>query len=297
VSRLLVFGLGYTASHLARRLSGEGWHVTGTSRDGRGGTVRFDAGDAVLAEIVAATHILSSVPPAGERDPVLDRYGDALIRRRCWLGYLSSTGVYGNTGGAWVDETAPVGSGRRTARAAADAAWLGLDARVFRLPGIYGPGRSPLDRVANGAAHRVDAPNVFSRIHVDDIVSGVVAGFDGPAGAYNLADDRPCSQNPVVDFAARLLGVAPPAVVPVASLSPMAQGFYAESRRVATGKAKRVLGWAPRHADYRAGLRALKAMNSPSAVSPAPPPASADQRYPSNRVDSSIAITGTSTLE
>jgi len=275
---LLILGLGYTASHVAARLRGEGWHVAGTTRDGRDGTIRFADTPAVRAAMAAATHVLSSVPPEGERDPVLDVHSKALAATGAWLGYLSSTGVYGDTGGAWVDEGAPTGTGRRSARAAADAAWLALGARVFRLPGIYGPGRSPLGRVASGAAHRVDAPNVFSRVHVDDIASGVIAGCDAPPGAYNLADDRPCSQNDVVAFAARLLGVEPPAVVPVGSLSPAARGFYAESRRVANAKAKRVLGWTPRYPDYRAGLRALNATTSPSAVSAAPPAASADQR-------------------
>ena len=273
--RLLVFGLGYTAARVAAALAGDGWRVVGTTRDGRGGTLRFDDAPAVAAEIAAATHVLSSVPPEGEDDPVLAAYGDRLAGG---LLYLSSTGVYGDAGGAWVDESAPIGGGRRTARAAADAAWLAKGARVFRLPGIYGPGRSPLDRVREGKAHRVDAPNVFSRVHVDDIVAGVIAGMDAPAGAYNLADDRPCPQNDVVEFAARLLGVVPPPVVPVETLSPMARGFYAESRRVANGKAKRVLGWAPRYPDYRFGLRALSATTSPTPASAAPPAASVDQR-------------------
>jgi nucleoside-diphosphate-sugar epimerase len=207
---------------------------------------------------------------------VLDAYGDAIGRG--WTGYLSSTGVYGDAGGAWVDESAPTGTGRRTARSAADAAWLARGAHVFRLPGIYGPGRSPLDRVRQGRAHRVDVPNLFSRIHVDDLADGVVAAFGAPAGAYNLADDRPCSQNDVIAFAAALLGVAPPPLVPLDTLSPMARGFYAEDRRIANGKAKRLLGWAPRHPDYRAGLRALNAMTSPMPVSTAPPAASGDQR-------------------
>jgi nucleoside-diphosphate-sugar epimerase len=276
VSRLLVFGLGYAASHLAARLRIEGWRVVGTTRDGRGDTLRFEDEAAIRAEAAAATHILSSVPPDGDVDPVLDRYADVLGGR--WVGYLSSTGVYGDCGGAWVDESAPIGTGRRTARAAADAAWLRVGARVFRLPGIYGPGRSPLDRVAAGKAHRVDAPNVFSRVHVDDIVSGVIAGFDAPAGAYNLADDTPCSQNEVIVFAAGLIGVPPPPVVAVERLSAMAQGFYAESRRVATGKARRVLGWSPSYPDYRAGLRALSATASPAAVSSAPATANPDQR-------------------
>ena len=276
MSRLLVFGLGYTAGRLAQRLEGEGWRVVGTTRDGRGGTLRFDDADAVRAEVAAATHVLSSVPPDGEDDPVLAAYGDALGRG--WLGYLSSTGVYGDAGGAWVDETAPTGTGRRSARSKADAEWLRLGARVFRLPGIYGPGRSPLERVRDGRATRVDAPNVFSRVHVDDIAAGVVAALDAPAGAYNLADDRPCPQNEVTEFAARLLGVEPPPVAAVESLSAMARGFYAESRRVANGKAKRVLGWTPAYPDYRLGLRALSATTSPAPASSAPPMASGDQR-------------------
>ncbi len=279
MSRLLVFGLGYTAGLLADRLAGDGWHVTGTTRDGRNGTLRFDDGEAVRAEIAAATHILSSVPPDGDHDPVLVRHGRDLVRGRGWIGYLSSTGVYGDAGGAWVDETAPIGGGRRPARTRADADWLAIGAHVFRLPGIYGPGRSALDRVREGKAHRVDLPGqVFSRIHVDDIVAGVIAGFDAPAGAYNLADDRPCGQNDVMAYAASLLGLPPPPFVALDTLSPMARGFYAENRRVANGKAKRLLGWVPRFPDYRLGLRALSATTSPAAVSAAPPAASVDQR-------------------
>jgi nucleoside-diphosphate-sugar epimerase len=278
MARLLVFGLGYTASHLGARLTGEGWHVVGTSRDGRAGTLRFDDRDAVAAEIAAATHILSSVPPVDGVDPVLVGYGAAIARSTRWIGYLSSTGVYGDAAGGWVDETAPI-AGRRPARNAADRDWLAIGARVFRLPGIYGPARSALDRVRERQAHRVDLPaQVFSRVHVDDIASGVIAGFDGPAGAYNLADDHPCSQNRVIEFAAHLLGLPPPSFVAIDTLSPMARGFYAENRRVATGKAKRVLGWAPRYPDYRAGLRALSATTSPMPVSTAPPAASGDQR-------------------
>jgi nucleoside-diphosphate-sugar epimerase len=278
MSRLLVFGLGYTASRLAERLAADGWHVVGTTRDGRDGTLRFDDTDAVTAEIAAATHILSSVPPEHEADPVLGRYGSLLLRTRAWIGYLSSTGVYGDAGGAWVDETAPIGSGRRSARAAADADWLAIGARTFRLPGIYGPGRSPLDRVRDGKAHRIERPGqVFSRAHVDDIVSGVVAGFDAPAGAYNLADDVPASQNDVVAFAAMLLGMPAPPFVTLEELSAMGRGFYNENRRVANDKAKRVLGWAPAWPDYRAGLRALSAMTRPMPDNIAPATASVDQ--------------------
>ena len=282
--RMLIVGLGYAGSVIAASLAGSGWAVRATTRDGRDGTLRFTGPEdaAVLRDAIGwASHVLSSVPPVGDADPVLAAAGEALGGRLGgrWLGYLSSTGVYGDANGAWVDEGAPTGGGRRAARAVADAAWLALGARVFRLPGIYGPGRSPLDRVRAGTAHRVDAAGqVFSRIHVDDLAAGVAAGLDAPAGAYNLADDRPCSQNEVVEFAARLLGLPPPPVVPLASLSPMARGFYGENRRVANGKARRVLGWAPAWPDYRSGLRALKATTMPTPTSTAPMPASGDQR-------------------
>lgn len=273
MSRLLVFGPGYTASRLIAAAAARGWEVETIGR------ALIDDGAAVAERIGRASHILSSVPPEGEDDPVLRRHAALLRRSAAWIGYLSSTGVYGDARGAWVDEHAPVGQGRRTARAAADQDWLALGARVFRLPGIYGPGRSALDRVRTGAAHKVDMPGqIFSRVHVDDIVSGVLAGFDGPAGAYNLADDLPAPQNDVVDHAARLLGLPPPPFVALESLSPMARGFYAENRRVANGKAKRLLGWAPAYPDFRAGLRALSATISPASTSPPPPAAVAVQR-------------------
>jgi nucleoside-diphosphate-sugar epimerase len=277
---LFVFGMGYSAGVLATMLRGEGWRVEGT---GRGGSVDFGDADAVRAALGRATHVLSSVPPARSGgDPVLEAYGaDLAAWRGEWTGYLSSTGVYGDAGGAWVDETAPIGGGRRGARAEADLAWQALrgDVRVFRLPGIYGPGRSVLDRLREGSAHRVyQSGQVFSRIHVDDIAGGVIAGMAGPAGVYNLADDEPASQNAVVEEAARLLGLAPPPFVAVETLSPMARAFYAENRRVAAGKAQRVLGWRPRYPTYREGLRALSASTRPSIAIAAPDAASADQR-------------------
>ena len=259
MSHLLVFGLGYTAGYLARYLSARGWSIEAT---GRAGTIAFDDDAAVHAAIGRATHILSTVPPGDDdADPVLARYGDALGVAPCWVGYLSATGVYGDTGGAWVDETAPIGRGRRTARAAADLAWQGLGrpTHLFRLPGIYGPGRSALDRIRAGTARRIALPGqVFSRIHVADIVSGVVAGMDGPAGVYNLADDHPCSQNDIIEHGSALLGLAPPPLqgLQEAALSPAAQAFYGENRRIANGKAKRLLGWRPLYPDYRAGLTA-----------------------------------------
>lgn len=253
-NRLLIFGLGYTASRLAARLRGEGWQVTGTSR----ATLPLDD-PRVAAEITAATHILSSVPPAEGSDPVLDRHGDALRASAAWLGYLSSTGVYADTGGAWVDESATIGSGRRNARAEADLRWQVLGARVFRLPGIYGPGRSALDRVRSGGATRVDSAQVFGRIHVDDILAAVIAGFGHGPAIWNLADGEPASGNAVTEYACDLLGLPLPPVMPVAALSAMARGFYTERRRVAASKITRDLGVRLRYPDYRAGLRACLA--------------------------------------
>jgi nucleoside-diphosphate-sugar epimerase len=276
---ILIFGPGYTAGRIADRLAIDDWQVI---------RVRRDAGeDEVRTAIASVDHILSSVPPDKVgRDPILDRYGAALAASTArWIGYLSSTGVYGDTGGAWVDESTPIGTGRRGARAAADAAWSALhpEARVFRLPGIYGPGRSPLDRVAGASAHRVDLPaQVFSRIHVDDIGDALIASFDGPPSVYNIADDRPVSQNVVIEEACRLLGLQPPPLLSLddAGLSPQARAFYAENRRVANGKAKRLLGWRPRYPDYRAGLAALarSATISPISASATPKPADSDQR-------------------
>lgn len=279
--RLVVFGLGYTAGFIAGALEARGWEVVST---GRNGTVPFDDEGSVRLALADADHVLSSVPPGNEGrgeplDPVLDRYGQAL--RGLPLSYLSSTGVYGDTAGAWVDESAPVGTGRRTARAEADAAWIALGARVYRLPGIYGPGRSMLDRIAEGRAHRIDLPaQVFSRVHVEDIAAGVVLGMGAPGGAYNLADDLPCAQNLLVEEACRLAGAPLPPLQSLdeAGLSPMARAFYAENRRVANGKARRVLGWRPRYPTYVEGLRALSATMRPAVASNAPAMASADQR-------------------
>ena len=262
---LLILGMGYTASRLASRLQAEGWRVTGVRRAADAQALAFDDESAVRAAIAQASHILSSVPPEGEADPVLARYG-ALIAAApaLWTGYLSSTGVYGDTGGAWVDEASPTRSDRRAARVEADLAWgaLRADMRRFRLPGIYGPGRSALDRVREGRAHRVALRDqVFSRVHVDDIVAGIIAAFDGPAGIYNLADDLPCAQNRLIEAACDLLGVPHPPLLSLeeARLSPMARGFYAENRRVANGRAKRLLGWSPRYPTYREGLAACLA--------------------------------------
>lgn len=267
MAHFLILGSGYSGQRLANHLRTDGWQVTETRRHADGHAIAFADEQRVRAAIASATHILSSVPPeadAENTDPVLKHYGVWLQQSPAhWIGYLSATGVYGDTGGAFVDESAPIGGGRRTMRVAADLAWQALrpDVRIFRLPGIYGPGRSPLERILSGQARRIDIPGqTFSRIHVDDIASGVIASMNnGPAGIYNLADDFPCGQNQVIDYACTLLNVPPPPMQTLveAQLSPQAQAFYGENRRIANGKAKRLLGWRPAYPDYRAGLRAL----------------------------------------
>ncbi|WP_084445206.1 NAD(P)-dependent oxidoreductase [Sphingomonas sp. TDK1] len=271
--RLLVFGPGYTAARLMAAVEAAGGSTATVTRATFGDAAR------TRSEIARATHILSSIPP-GEADPVLVAYGADLAAGGKWLGYLSSTGVYGDTGGGWVDESAPL-RGRRGGRLDADRAWgLLPNAHVFRLPGIYGPERSALERMAAGATRVFFPGQVFSRVHVDDLIAGVIAAFEGPPGAYNLSDDLPAPQAEVLAYAAELLGIdAGPAVSPDAvDLSPASRAFYAENRRVANGKAKRLLGWRPRYADYRLGLRALKASTSPTSTSTPPATASSDQR-------------------
>jgi nucleoside-diphosphate-sugar epimerase len=249
MARLILFGPGYVGSRLSTALQRDGWHVDAIDR-----TTPLDA---VRAALVQATHLISTVPPGDEGDPVLAAYRGA-IQTLPWIGYLSSTGVYCDAQGAWVDESAPLG-GRRDGRIAADLAWQALGARVFRLPGIYGPGRAMFDRLRSGRAHRIDAPGqVFCRVHVDDIVAGVRAAMrQGPAGVYNLADDLPAPQNAVVDYACGLLGLPLPPFRTLDQLSPQARAFYGENRRVANGKAKRLLGWRPLYPTYREGLSAV----------------------------------------
>ena len=265
MGRMLIFGLGYSASRIRRLLEARGWQVDGTSREAAEDRLRFDDRAVVLAALAKATHILSSVPPDDSGvDPVLTTYGEAIACAPArWIGYLSSTGVYGDTGGAWVDEGAPL-LGRRVGRIRADEHWGALrnDVRRFRLPGIYGPGRSALDRVLAGQAHRTGIEGqLFSRIHVDDLAAELAASIARPrAGAvYNVCDDEPAANSEVVAHAARLLGIEPPPEVPLdlAALAPAARRFYAESKRVSNARAKAELGWRPAYPTYREGLAAV----------------------------------------
>lgn len=272
---LLSIGHGYSARELARQL-GSGWQVTGTTRSPeRAAELRAEGvapviwpGEDLGPALERATHVLSSVPPGPEGDPVIAALGDALkaAPRLRWVGYLSTTGVYGDHAGGWVSEdTAPAPTTERGhARVAAERAWagLGLPLHIFRLAGIYGPGRGPFDRLRDGTARRIVKPGqVFSRIHVDDIAQVLAASMAAPApGAiYNLADDEPAAPQDVTAFAAQLLGMAPPPEVPFeeAGLGPMARGFYSESKRVRNDRIKTDLGVHLRHPDYRAGLAAI----------------------------------------
>lgn len=270
---LLIFGEGFTGRCLRQAVEGEGWRVTGTGRTAGEGRLAFDGSsplpDAALAGV---THVIASIPPDDAGDPALRLHAEALARLQSleWVGYLSTTGVYGNHNGGWVDETTPPAptSARSRRRVVAEQAWLdwgagaGKPVQVFRLAGIYGPGRSALERVqAPGARSVVKPGHAMSRIHVEDIVQIVRAGMAQPhAGpVFNCSDDEPAPTSDVQAYAARLLGIAPPPEVPFddADLSPMARSFYADNRRVCNDRIKRELGISLLYPTYREGLRAL----------------------------------------
>jgi nucleoside-diphosphate-sugar epimerase len=259
---LLILGQGYSGSALALAARAAGHQLLGVKRQAGEGVMAFE--DPALPDAIrAASYILSSVPPDGAtgRDPMLNRFGALLKGHDGWVGYLSSTGVYGDTGGAWVDELAPVGGGRRSARTEADLGWQALGATIFRLPGIYGPGRSALDQVRAGQARRVDRPgHRFNRIHVDDIAGAVLAAITAEAkGIFNVVDRLPAEPRHVSEFACGLLGAPLPPLEPIelANLSPMARGFWTERRTVAGLRLERETGYRLRHPDYKAGLTAI----------------------------------------
>jgi nucleoside-diphosphate-sugar epimerase len=282
-NRLFCFGLGYSAMVLARRLIAKHWRVAGTVRSPEKAKALaaegieafvFDRGRALdPAALAGTTHLLSSVPPDDKGDPVLDALGSDLLRLEGikWTGYLSTTGVYGDRGGEWVDERAalrPAGK-RGAARVAAEDAWralgrVGHKVHVFRIAGIYGPGRSALDTVREGRAKRVVKPGqVFGRIHVDDIATVLEASLAKPEAdaIYNVADDDPAPPQDVIAYACALLGVEAPPEIPyeiaAKEMSEMARSFYAESKRVSNCKIKEELGVRLAYPDYRKGLQAL----------------------------------------
>jgi nucleoside-diphosphate-sugar epimerase len=282
--RLFVFGLGYVGQAFAQALIGRGWSVAATARDAvRAAELRalgiepVDAEDraAMAAALTGVNAVLVTAPPTADGCPGLEATIPALAAAQAfpdWIGYLSTTGVYGDFEGRWVFESSPLKaqSVEGARRVGAERDWrqvgrgMGLTVTTFRLPGIYGPGRSALDRLRAGEGRRIVKPGqVFSRIHLDDIVSGLLASLDRPraGGVYNLVDDEPAPPQDVMEHAASLLGAPVPPDLPFneLGLSPATRRFYAENKRVSNALAKAELGWRPRYPTYREGLAAILA--------------------------------------
>jgi len=275
MNTLLSIGHGYSAQALARRLLPQGWQIIGTTRTEAGAkALRATGIDALVwpeadlsGPLAKATHLLTSVAP-GDSDPVLQAIGPQIAGSPLkWVGYLSTTAVYGHHNGDWVDETTPLAptTARGAARVQAEADWtaLGLPLHIFRLAGIYGPGRGPFEKVRDGSARRIHkAGQVFSRIHVDDIARVLHAALQRPhPGVYNVCDDDPASPEDILGLAAEMLGLPPPPIVPYeqAEMTPMARSFYAENKRVRNDRIKTVLGVTLDYPTYREGLAAILA--------------------------------------
>jgi nucleoside-diphosphate-sugar epimerase len=282
--RLLVFGYGFSARALAALLRPQGWSLAATCRSETAAAalavegvdpVPLDRPERLAEQAGAAQAILVTAPPGADGCPGLAALGPALATARAfpdWIGYLSTTGVYGGRQGRWVTERSRLAaqSTEGARRVGAERDWLqtgagmGLTVTVFRLPGIYGPGRSALDRLRAGQARRIAAPGqVFSRIHVDDLAAGLAASIARPraGGIYNLCDDAPAPNSEVIAYAAGLLGIEPPPEIPLeaAGLAGPARRFYAETKRVSNALAKAELGWRPAYPTYREGLAAILA--------------------------------------
>ena len=275
---LLSFGHGYSAQALGRLLVPRDWRVIGTTRSedkavtfmNAGTEPRIWPGADMFPALDAATHLLISAAPGADGDPVLADLHDEIAQRAGqfeWVGYLSTTGVYGDHQGEWVDETAPLtpATKRGIARVKAEAAWSAIDGlplHIFRLAGIYGPGRGPFSKVRNGTARRIIKPGqVFSRTHVADIARILDASIKqpNPGAAYNVCDNDPAPPEDVIAYAAELLGLpVPPAEdFETAEMTPMARSFYAESKKVRNDRIKDELGVELLYPDYRSGLKAL----------------------------------------
>jgi nucleoside-diphosphate-sugar epimerase len=273
MNTLLSIGHGYSAQALARRLLPQGWQIIGTTRTEAGAkALRATGIDALVwpesdlsGALAKATHLLTSVAP-GDSDPVLQAIGPQIAGSPLkWVGYLSTTAVYGHHNGDWVDETTPLAptTARGAARVQAEADWtaLGLPLHIFRLAGIYGPGRGPFEKVRDGSARRIHkAGQIFSRIHVDDIARVLHAALLRPhPDVYNVCDDDPASPEDILGLAAEMLGLPPPPIVPYeqAEMTPMARSFYAENKRVRNDRIKTVLGVTLDYPTYREGLAAI----------------------------------------
>jgi nucleoside-diphosphate-sugar epimerase len=276
MNTLLSLGHGYSATALAARLIPMGWQVIGTCRNpDRAEGLRASGVEPLLwpadltPALARATHILASAAPDAGGDPFLQAAGDALrAAHPAWVGYLSTTAVYGDHQGGWVDEATPLnpGSTRAHQRVLAETQWqaTGLPVHIFRLAGIYGPGRGPFEKVRDGSARRIIKPGqVFSRIHVEDIAETLLASIarPNPGAIYNVCDNDPAPPEDVLSYAAQLLGLPEPPAIPYdqAEMTPMARSFYAESKRVRNDRIKTELGVALNFPDYRAGLEGLLA--------------------------------------
>lgn len=274
MNTLLSLGHGYSAQALARLLIPQGWRVIGTTRSAaKAQALRAQGVEPILwqddltSALAQSTHLLSSIAPDESGDPVLLRYGQQIAASPLnWVGYLSTTAVYGDHKGGWVDETTGLtpGTARGAARVAAEQAWsaLGLPLHIFRLAGIYGPGRGPFEKVRDGTARRIiKTGQVFSRTHVQDIAQVLAASIARPApgGIYNVCDDDPAPPEDVLSHAARLLGLPDPPAIPyeTAEMTPMARSFYAESKRVRNDRIKADLGIKLLYPTYREGLAGL----------------------------------------
>jgi nucleoside-diphosphate-sugar epimerase len=276
MKHLLCFGFGFSAEALAHKLNPIEWSVTGTSRSPEGvAAINAQGFEGILfselnAIPASVTHIVTSVPPNDEGDPVLLRFNDDLTRRAKsfeWVAYLSTTGVYGDRGGDWVNEGADLqpNTDRGQRRVDAEAAWqhiAGLPLHIFRLAGIYGPGRNAFESLKSGKAQRViKQGQIFSRIHVEDIAGVLLASIHNPnpGRIYNLADDEPCPPQDVIAYAAELLGlpIPPDVLFEDAKLSAMARSFYADSKRVSNARIKNEFGYELKYPNYKVGLKAL----------------------------------------
>ncbi len=276
MKHLFCFGFGFSAEALAHKLNPIEWSVTGTSRSADGvAAINAQGFKGVLFSEFhtipeSVTHIVTSVPPSDDGDPALLRFKDELLSRAKtfeWVAYLSTTGVYGDRGGEWVDEESELqpNTDRGQRRVDAEAAWqqvAGLPLHIFRLAGIYGPGRNAFESLKSGKAQRViKQGQIFSRIHVDDIAGVLLASIKNPypGRIYNLADDEPCPPQDVIAYAAELLGlpIPPDVAFDDAKLSEMAKSFYADSKRVSNVRIKNELGYELKYPNYRVGLKAL----------------------------------------